>query len=380
MGLKLRYVNPVLDSSGYAACGRSYIRALIEAGNDVSINQVSFEEARPELGSYADYILPNIDKNNNYDVNIVHLTPEQYPIHLQYGKVNIGFTVWETTKIPDLWVECCNSMDAIIVPCEWNVKVFRNSGVTVPIFCVPHVVDLGDIDTVPEFSVDGVSNTSFKFYSICQFTERKDIISLLKAYWYAFDSNDDVVLILKTYRSNYSDSETKVVIETIKRIKAIMPMPDGRGYPRVNVITDMLSVDEITGLHKYGDCFVSLNRAEGFGLPEAEAATVGNPNIVTGFGGVLEFLNNTNSLLVNYTLTPVSGMPHIPWYKGDQLWAQADVEHAALCMRKIFDDKELYNNLSKNSIEQVSNKLSSKNIGELYTKTIMDIVSMVGRG
>ena len=375
---KIRYTNPTSDGSGYASCGRSYIKALIDYGHDISINQVSFEAARPDLGEFKDYIMPNIQRPNGHTINLVHLTPEQYPIHWQSGKINVGFTVWETTKIPQLWVECCNKMDAIIVPCEWNVKVFRDSGVNVPIFCVPHVVDYTGHEDVEEFGVDSVPADAFKFYSIFQFVERKDPVSLLKAYWHAFTEKDNVALVLKTYRSDYSAGEKQIVIDTIKRVKASMPMPQDRGYPPVYLITDMLSVDEITGLHKYGDCFVNLNRAEGFGLPEAEAAVLGNPVIVTGFGGVLEYLDDSNSLLVDYTLTPVSGMPNIPWYTGDQLWSQANVYHASQLMRKLYEDRNLYDTISRNCVKSVKPKLSYEAIGKLYTKVLDEIVTLVG--
>ena len=370
--LSIRYTNPTSDGSGYASCGRSYIKALIDYGHDVTINQVSFEAARPDLGDFYSYLNPNLNRSIDYEFNIIHLTPEQYPTHFQYGKINVGLTVWETTRIPQLWVESCNRMDAIIVPCEWNVEVFRNSGVTVPIYCVPHVVCFDGKEIVPEFTVDGVPNDVFKFYSIFQFVERKDPVSLLKAYWHAFSEKDKVALILKTYRSDYSQSEKQVVIDTIRRIKASMPMPETQGYASVYLVTDMLSVDEIIGLHKYGDCFVNLNRSEGFGLPEAEAIVLGKPVIVTGFGGVLEFLNDENSLLVNYTLTPVSGMPHIPWYTGDQLWAQADVLDAAKKMRYIYDNRNIIDTLTSKKGD-VANKLSYHGIAKLFTNVLEDI-------
>ena len=94
----IRYVNPVKDGSGYASCGRLYIKALIDAGHDVTIHAVSFEHARPDLGYLTSYIDPNINKNIDFNVNIVHLTPEHYLSNYVPNKVNIGLTVWETTK------------------------------------------------------------------------------------------------------------------------------------------------------------------------------------------------------------------------------------------------------------------------------------------
>ena len=51
------------------------------------------------------------------------------------------------------------------------------------------------------------------------------------------------------------------------------------------------------------DCYVSLHRAEGFGLTLAEAMAHGKPVIATGYSGNLTFMNDGNSYLVPYKLT-----------------------------------------------------------------------------
>ena len=367
---KIRYVNAILDGSGYASCGRSYVKSLIDSGDSITIKQVSFEEARPDIGEYSEYIYPNINKELDFDINIVHLTPEHFLSNYVPGKVNIGLTVWETTKIPKFWVQCCNTMDGIIVPCEWNKQVFEESGVRVPIKVVPHVVDIPNLDGIKEFRPADVPEDAYIFYNISQLTERKGIFETLKAYWHAFSKDDKVAFVLKVYRSNYSEEEVKAVVDIIKRIKHSMPMPPEIGHAPVYLITEMLSYDEIMGLHKACDCFVSLNKAEGFGLPEAEAAVVGNPIITTGFGGVKQFLNEENSLLTNYTLSPVSGMPHIQWYSVDQLCAHADIKHGSDLMCKIFKDKELHKELSAKVKATVKPMLSSKAIGDRFNEVL----------
>ena len=53
------------------------------------------------------------------------------------------------------------------------------------------------------------------------------------------------------------------------------------------------------------DAFVSLHRAEGYGLHLAEAMAHGKPVVATGYSGNLEFMDDTNSRLVPFTLVPI---------------------------------------------------------------------------
>ncbi|GAI18333.1 unnamed protein product, partial [marine sediment metagenome] len=75
-----------------------------------------------------------------YDTLIVHTVPEYYPMwaRKEPGKRLIGYTVWETDRIPDHWPGLLNKMDHLLVPTHWNKRVFENCGVITPIDVVPH--------------------------------------------------------------------------------------------------------------------------------------------------------------------------------------------------------------------------------------------------
>jgi glycosyltransferase involved in cell wall biosynthesis len=371
--LKIKYWGALFDGSGYGSCSRHYIKALNSCGADLTLSPVSFERERPDLGEMGDYLNKYVNRPINYNINLIHLTPEHYPMYREVGKINVGYTVWETSKIHHDWTAYCNCMDAIIVPCEWNVKVFRDSGVEVPIYCVPHVVNTEGLDKIEEFPVAGPSEDDYVFYSIAQFTERKDITSLLKAYWSAFDLTDNVALVIKTYINDYSDNEKNIIIQTIKKVKKEIQLPKGRDYASVYLVLDILAEEDILGLHKWGDCFISLNRGEGFGLPEAEASAFGNPVITTGYGGVNQFLNKNNSYLINYMLIPVTGNNCL-WYTSDQRWAHADVCDAADAMRHVYENREEARIKGERVKKNIESNFNYKTIGNLYIETLNKIV------
>jgi len=105
---------------------------------------------------------------------------------------------------------------------------------------------------------------------------------------------------------------------------------------KVKVLTEK----EMLGLHARGDCYVSFDRGEGFGLSPFTAGACGNPIIVTNYGGAKEYAKDHTSYRVDRSLTPVFGMPWSPWYRGDQLWAEPDVFHGSSLMRKVYDNQE----------------------------------------
>jgi glycosyltransferase involved in cell wall biosynthesis len=190
---------------------------------------------------------------------------------------------------------------------------------------------------VDPYDVAGVKPDAYKFYGIFQFIERKHPMALIKSYWSAFQNDENVALILKTYRNGFSNDEKEAVRATIKRLKKVTNM---HKYPPIYLIADRLDRSELLGLHKTCDCLAHLDRGEGFGLVPFEAGAFGNPVLITGWGGALEYAKKDNSYLVNYTLTPVFGMPWSPWYSGDQLWAEPDCGHAIELMREIYNNQD----------------------------------------
>lgn len=368
----IKYIGPVLDSSGYAQASRGYVLALDKLNAPLMVRPVSFEDARPNLGSDGITLNKLIDKEIDYNVVILHMTPEFAAQHVENGKINIEYVVWETTKLHPAWLDYINSnnIDAAMVGCDWNVEVFKNSGIKKPVFAVPHGIEIGEYDNIEPYAISGIKKDAYKFYDIAQFTERKHPTALIQSYWAAFQNDENVALILKTYRSNFSDKEKDAVRNTIKRLKEAMPVDS---YPPIYLILNMLSRKEILGLHKAGDCFVSLNRFEGFGLNPFEAGAAGNPIIVTGGGGVLEYAKPEHSYLVDYSLTPVFGMNWSPWYKGDQMWAEPDCGHAMELMKHVYNNQEEAREKGAMLRKYIAENLSWEKVGQKMLDVIRSL-------
>ena len=332
----IKYISPTFDNSGYARASRGNILALHKLGIPLTLAPISFEKLRPDLGKDGEVLQSLVNREIDYNIVIIHSTPEFWAKLREPDRTNIGYTVWETSRLhPDWPGYINNSVDKVLVGCRWNKDVFKTSGVEVPIGVVPHGINMEEFDGVKPYKVAGVDNDTYMFYSVFQWTERKHPLAMIKGYWYEFKEEDNVALVLKTYRGDYSEGEKNAIRTSLNKLKSVTPMDY---YPPVYLISHMLSEAEIAGLHARGDCYVSFDRGEGFGLSPFQAGAYGNPIIVTGYGGAREYAKETNSYLIDYVLTPVFGMPWSPWYRGEQLWAEPDVLHGAGLMRKAYEN------------------------------------------
>ncbi len=330
----VRYVGPVADHSGYGTAARNNIVAMLKAGIDLTVFPVTFEKTHTNYGDTGTLIGNHTNVRKDFDVNIIHLTPENWSKFIVSGKYNIGYTVWETDKLPISWVKLINQVNEVWVPSEWNKEVFINSGITIPIKVVPHTLDI----TLPNQTYPEImsNDSSFKFYSIFQWTERKNPLGLLTAYLSEFNSEDNVTLILKTYQFGF-DYDQQVDIKTkVKNLKQQLGL---QSYPKINFIGDLLMPKDIYSLHSTGNCLVSIHRGEGSGLTLQEAMLFGKPIIATNWSGNLEFTKPDNSYLVDYELRSVSGMP---WdkYTPDQMWADPSINHTKERMRYVYTHQD----------------------------------------
>jgi glycosyltransferase involved in cell wall biosynthesis len=367
----IKYIAPLFDSSGYAKASRGNVLALHKLGVPLTLSPISFEQARPDLGPDGSILEGLVNKNIDYNVVLMHMTPEFWEKHKEPGKVSVGYTIWETSKLHPDWPKHINAhCDKVLVGCHWNKEVFKLSGVEKPIGVVPHGINMSDLENIEPFQVTGVDKDTFMYYSIFQWTERKHPLSLIKAYWHEFNEEDNVALVLKTYRSSYVDAEKEAIRTTIKRLKMVTPMDY---YPPIYLLLNMLSESEMHGLHARGDCYVSLDRGEGFGLSPFTAGACGNPIIVTGYGGTREYAKDFNSYLVDYSLTPVFGMPFSPWYRGDQLWAEPDVSHAAKLMRHVYENQEEASNRGGLLKNYINDNFTWEHIGNRIIKELEKI-------
>lgn len=369
----IKYINPIFDGSGYSQAGRQYVLALHKLGIPVTVTPISFEAARPDIGEDGQIIRSLVNKDIDYNIIICHTTPEFWEKFKEPGKIFIGYTIWETSNLHFSWPKYINdTADLCMVGCDWNVEVFKNSGVEVPVISIPHIMDVNEFKNIQPYAISGIDEDSYIFYFIGQWTERKNVLSTVKTYWRTFREKENVSLIMKVYRNDYSESERDAIRTTMRRLKTVCTM-EGYTYPPVYLVLDMLSDEEIKGLHARGDCYLSLDRGEGFGLSTATAGAAGNPVIATGFGGATEYLKQDNSYLVDYIETCCHGMPWSRWYSLDQYWASPNEKHASQLMKYVYENRDEAKERGKKLQNYIDENLNWKVIGQKIIDSIRSL-------
>jgi glycosyltransferase involved in cell wall biosynthesis len=378
----LKYVS-WSDTTGYAVAAKAYLYALIDA----SIN-VTWTPMVPGEKNYVTYlqkqypcpILQTIcNLEIDYDTVIIHTVPEYYPEWIAKERSKnckiLGYTVWEHERLPDHWPAILNQLDGVMVPCKWNAEVFRNSGVTVPIHVVAHIsqfersteVSKSDQNVIRSHLGEYADQGRFIFYSIGHWSNRKAPFLAIEAFLKAFDSHDNVLMVVKTsakditrwqldWRNGFRRRNPSPQISA-KRITSKYPA----SAPVVVIADESLSDAEILALHQEGDCFVSMARPEGWGLGAFEAARLAKPIIMTGYGGQLDFLNPQLCYLIDYKMVPVYEPIWSANYRSTDLWAEPSIDHAIQLMRKAFRNpehsleraKQLANEVRTNFSQQV---------------------------
>ncbi|MDR3408988.1 MAG: hypothetical protein P4L68_10865 [Methylovirgula sp.] len=282
---------------------------------------------------------------------IIHFVPEYYPYFIGRERARgarriFGHAVWESDHLPAHWPNLINRLDGVIVPTEWNREIFRKSGVNVPILVTPHLPQFSD---APAADADRASllvrlpdlGGRRVFYTISTWLERKGIAPLIAAFAAAFRADDPVALIVKTTPHDLERKERDGFLPARPQFEAMLAhaaAENGRAPPLIHLLTDALTSGELRALHEIGDCFVSLARAEGWGLGAFEAAWLEKPVIITGWGGPMAFLSVDTAYLVDWS--PASVKPAVPnaSYTPDQNWAEPNVASAIAALRAVAAD------------------------------------------
>ncbi len=330
--MKVNLAGAFLDSSGYAQFARNLAAGLQKTDAQLSLELISFEKTHAPHTD-GDRLKKLLDKgpDRNCHINIINMIPKVYDALRKSGALNVGFTMFETSRIPPIWVEQCNRMDAIVVPCAWNRDVFVNSGVKVPVLVSVPGISVPPLQSPQPF----IHKKQYRFYSVFQWSERKNPVGLIKAFYHAFHDNRDVSLTIKSYIREHSLAEAETLRKEVLQIRESMGIA---GKPQIFIKCEKLSDAQMETFHNSHDCFVLPSRAEGLGLPYIDAMIHAKPTIGSRYSGNLEFMNDQNSYLIDCTEEPVFNMNHLGgWYTGDMLWGSPNLAQLAQRMKWVYE-------------------------------------------
>lgn len=220
---------------------------------------------------------------------------------------------WEETGIPLGWVRGFNrSLNGMAVISRHVRKILLDQGVNVPVWVTGNGVD--HWERIVSDPVDVLDAKSFRFLHVSSCLPRKGGGVMLEAYGKAFRRSDDVSLIIKTFPNERND-----IPRHLEDLKSRDPE-----FPHVVLIMQDLSPQKLKALYEQCDVLVAPSRAEGFGLPIAEAMMSGLPPITTAWGGQMEFCNRENSWLIDFDFVWAERHPEFECF--NSVWAEPKAE------------------------------------------------------
>lgn len=202
-----------------------------------------------------------------------------YPtaIEMMRSDVRLIYTMFESDKIPEEWIEHLQAADEVFVPCTWLQGVFKKAGVETT------VVPLGYNDRVFGFidrPLPIQSAEPFTFVHYNSFNIRKGFMEVFQAFTEEFAQNEPVKLIIKS-------TNARPPIPVLPHM-----------YPNIEVITDQVSEHGLVDILKRAHCMVYPSRGEGFGITPLEAMATGLATIVPNAHGISEYFNSKYMLEV----------------------------------------------------------------------------------
>lgn len=339
--------------------------------NELTAGHISYSLYDFQLGSKLlksdDHSMDDrISEEFSYNINLIHINPDE--MMLMYTRMaeecwnrryNIAFWLWELEEIPEHWKKFFPMLDEIWTPSEFISNNLRKV-TDLPVYTMPYCVE-APVDETLSREYFGLPEDKFLFlvmYDSNSTIERKNPTGAIRAFRKAFKNNSNVGIVVKINNAKPRD------MEHLNRML--------RGCANVYFIVETLSKVEVNSLIKQVDVFVSLHRAEGFGLVMAEAMIVGTPVIATNWSSNTEFMNSNVACMVDCDF--VSLKKDSPPYKKGSVWAEPDVDMAARYMRKLYRQPAYYEHLKKKAQEYILQKLSMENavsrlekrVGEIY--------------
>ena len=343
--MKILYISHQREQSGYGISCQLYLKALKETGFEIA----SYPIILGKPGVFQDETETNDITNS--DIVISHTLPHYYSYNGKFDK-NIGIFLNESTGVEYTdWQQYISMMDQIWIPNEAN-KDFVT---------IPQPIDLNRYSQkIPKITIEEARGT-FVFYTICEATKRKNLSGLITAYYQVFHHSDPVSLILKVAKDGCTKKEVEDEIkQLIEKIAGGMRLyENSKDYPRIFVIADRWSDEQILALHKYGNCYISTAYNESINLSLLDAMALNKLCIISDNDS--RYYSQYGEInIVESTLEPCYGA--VEQFSGhftdNEWWYKVDTYCFANKMEDVYNNrKKIDNDLSPLSYQNIAKKM-----------------------
>jgi len=338
-------IAPFNTRSGYGDHARSIYYSIMDRDDldikclDVKWGNTPRNHLRPEVPRHKK-LLDTFTRQDQIKGQPDILIDIRIPNEFATGaKVNIGITAGvETDVVSPAFLEGMNRMNFNIVPSKFTAETF-NRCVFDKMQDAPNgeKQKVGDIKNEKPISVlfEGVDTDvyfprdknqldkgltkelnelikeDFAYLHVGQWgqqgfgEDRKNIGVLIKSFLKSFSNiPNSPALVLKTNGANFSLLDRENIK---KRIQSVKGMFEGVKIPNIYLIHGDFTIEEMSTLYNHPKigAFITCTHGEGFGRPMLEATCCDLPVIASKWSGHLDFLTDSESMLIDGFVKPV---------------------------------------------------------------------------
>lgn len=366
-------IGPIEKTSGLGQATRlSY--QILERSIVPSLSALPFNVENPALVGFSSRV-DYRPHNRPHLINLFHINAESVPLAFSIlpkttfeNSYNIGYFFWELNKMPAAHFLALELLDEVWVSSDYVRDIYASQTHKPVVNVGMAVEDLPpNLKPHPDFCQDGAFTflTTFDSFS---FAERKNPLAVVRAFQAAFErENREVSLIIKTWnRSRVSNAHQVGVWRAIDDLI--------RDDPRIRVIDETFTYEQILSLKLACDCYISLHRAEGFGFGMLEAMQLGRPVIATAYSGNMEFCRPENAYLVDYNLVLVN-TDEYPSVERGSAWAEPNIRSAELAMREVYANRDEASRRGTNAARFVAENFSLAAVAKRFGQRLQEIKS-----
>lgn len=292
----------------WSIVGQNISRQLIKMGHQVDLfstngTQHFPNDLKPNLKGWLEE--GQVVTGDNYnDLVSKKLLPE-YDMQLSYtalrnfcqyftrgDKNRFGIWNYETTVLPTAFAKFSLCVDKVLPSSNFSKKVFTDNGMPEDKqVMIPHGIHLDRFHNLGKYPL----KTTKKYKVLANIAQphlRKNIPGLLKVWGKAFTKKDDVCLVLKISRKSPNPMFDVNFQEIFNRFRE-----NFKNHAEVEIVDKFIT--DIEPLYNACDVVITMSHAECFWMPGLEAFAANKVVIAPRYGGQLDYMNDSNSILID---------------------------------------------------------------------------------
>lgn len=268
--MRLHVVCHVDPYTGYGRMNTSLIQGL-SRNYDVSVTPtggIDHHKLPAEIAT-------KLTKQADVPQLLIHV-----PGYATSSQRHIRLSMWESSHITNSAVHNLNAAEAVVVVNEMNAIAFSSAGVTKPIVKVPLFLD-------EQWLISG-NETNYPSGDF--------VFGFAGKNWHNADRKGFAILfeLFTKFHSKYPNSKLKIKTDSASSLPYT-------GCPGIEICREELNQEELVGWMQGIHVFLNCSHSGGWEFFPQQALSQGRLLITSSFGGVGEYANTSNSLIVPHT-------------------------------------------------------------------------------